>query len=58
MADTNLLTAGKIAEAVKASPAVVKKLIQELKLKPDAVKGPCLYYGPGALKKIRAKIGK
>ena len=43
MADTNLLTAGKIAEAVKASPAAVKKAIQELKLKPAAVKGPCSY---------------
>lgn len=58
MADTNLLTAGKIAEAVKASPAAVKKAILELKLKPDAVKGPCLYYGAEALKKIKAKIGK
>ncbi len=58
MPDTNLLTAGKIAEAVKVSPAAVKKAIQELKLEPDAVKGPCLYYGPAAVKKIKAKVAK
>ncbi len=58
MADTSLLTAGKIAEAVKASPAAVKKVIAELKLKPDSVKGPCLYYGAEALKKIKAKIAR
>jgi len=58
MADTNLLTAGKIAEAVGASPAAVKKAIQELKLKPTAVKGPCSYYDLEALKKIKAKVAK
>jgi biotin operon repressor len=58
MAEANLLTAGKIAEAVGASPAAVKKAIQELKLKPAAVKGPCNYYDADALKKIKAKVAK
>jgi hypothetical protein len=58
MAGTNLLSAGKIAEAVKASPAAVKKAIQELKLQPDAVKGPRNYYGAEAVKKIKAKVAK
>ena len=58
MADTTLLTAGKIAQAVGVSPAAVKKAIGELKLKPTQVKGPCSYYDEAALKKIKAKIGK
>ncbi len=58
MADTTLLTSGKIAQALGASPAAVKKAIAELKLKPTAVKGPCSYYDEAALKKIKAKVGK
>ena len=58
MADTSLLTSGKIAQAIGASPAAVKKAITELKLKPTAVKGPCSYYDGEALKKIKAKVSK
>ena len=51
-----LLTAGKIAQALGRKPAEVKKAITDLKLKPDAVKGKCSYYGPASVKKIKAKI--
>jgi hypothetical protein len=48
------LTAGRMAEALGLPAAKVKKLIDELKLKPVAVKGPCKYYGADALKKLKA----
>ncbi len=49
----DLLTAGKIAEALKAPPAKVKKAIADLKLKPAAKKGPCCYYAAGDVAKIK-----
>jgi len=52
-----LLTAGKIAQAVGAKPAEVKKAITELKLEPDVVKGGCSYYGAASVKKIKTKLG-
>ncbi len=53
----DLLTAGKIAQALNAKPADVKKAITDLKLAPDTVKGGCSYYGPASVKKIKAKLG-
>ena len=50
----DLYTAGKLAEELSMSAAKVKKLIDELKIKPDAEKGACKYYGADALKKLRA----
>ena len=50
----DLYTAGKLAEELAIPPAKVKKLIDELKIKPDAEKGACKYYGADALKKLRA----
>ncbi len=51
-----MLTAGKIAQATGASPALVKKAIAQLKLKPSAVKAGCSYYDAGAVKKIAAAL--
>jgi hypothetical protein len=51
-----LLTAGKIAQALNAKPADVKKAIAALKLEPDAVKGGCSYFGPSKVEKIKAKL--
>jgi hypothetical protein len=51
---SDLYTAGKLAEALGLPAAKIKKLIEELKLKPDAEKGPCKYYGAAALKKLKA----
>lgn len=53
----DLLTAGKIAQALDAKPAEVKKAIGELALGPDVVKGGCSYYGPETVEKIKAKLG-
>ncbi len=49
-----LYTTGKLAEALGISVGKVKKLIDELKVKEDSVKGICKYYGETALKKLRA----
>jgi hypothetical protein len=51
---TDLYTAGKLAETLGIPAAKVKKLIDELKLKPDSVKGACKYYGAAALGKLKA----
>ena len=49
-----MYTAGKLAEALGVSAGKVKKLIDELKIKEDSVKGVCKYYGEAALKKLKA----
>ncbi len=55
-ATPELLTAGKIAEALGAPPAKVKKAITALGLKPAATKGACSYYGKDVLPKIKAAV--
>jgi hypothetical protein len=49
-----MYTAGKLAETLGLSAGKVKKLIDELKIKEDSVKGVCKYYGEAALKKLKA----
>ena len=49
-----LYTTGKLAEALGISSGKVKKLLDELKVKEDAAKCVCKYYGEAALKKLRA----
>ncbi len=49
-----LYTTGKLAEALGISAGKVKKLIGELKIKEDSVKGVCKYYGDATLKKLKA----
>ncbi|HVP19237.1 MAG TPA: hypothetical protein VMU36_09590 [Spirochaetia bacterium] len=48
-----LYTTGKLAEALGISAGKVKKLLDELKIKEDSVKGVCKYYGEAALKKLK-----
>ena len=55
-AETNLLTPGKIAEALGASAAKVKKAIETLGLEPTAKKGACCYYDDAAVKKIKGAL--
>ncbi len=58
MSDTaDLLTAAKIAAALKVSDGKVKKAIAELKLKPAAKKGVCSYYAKGDVAKIKKALG-
>lgn len=54
--DAELLSAGKIAEELGATPAKVKKAIGELGLKPASTKGVCNYYTRAALAKIKAAL--
>jgi hypothetical protein len=49
-----MYTAGKLAEALGIPGGKVKKLIEELKIQPDDVKGACKYYGEATLKKLKA----
>ena len=49
-----LYTTGKLAETLGLSAGKVKKLLEELKVKEDSVKGVCKYYGEAALKKLKA----
>ena len=56
MADADLLTAGKIAQALKAPPGQVKKAIAALKLKPAAVKGGCSYYAKADVPRIKKAL--
>ena len=48
-----LLTAGGIAKAIGVSDAKVKSAIKTLGLQPKAKKGPCAYYGPDAVAKVK-----
>jgi hypothetical protein len=54
--DAELLSTGKIAEELGATPAKVKKAIGELGLKPASTKGVCSYYTRAALAKIKAAL--
>lgn len=51
-----LLTASKIAAALKVTDAKVKKAISELGLKPAATKGACKYYAAGDVPKIEKAL--
>lgn len=53
---SDLLTGGKIANELGISPAKVKKLIEELKIEPDQVKGACKYYGLKTIEKIKKTL--
>ena len=52
----DLLTAGKIALALKVSDAKVKKAIQELGIKPVEKKGVCNYYSKDVVAKIKTAL--
>jgi hypothetical protein len=49
-----LYSPAKLAEALGISAGKVKKLLDELKIKEDSVKGVCKYYGEAALKRLKA----
>jgi hypothetical protein len=54
--DSDLLTASKIAQALGASDAKVKKAIAALGIKPTAKKGVCNYYSKSAMPKIKKAL--
>jgi hypothetical protein len=51
-----LLTASKIAVALKVTDTKVKRAISELGLKPAAKKGVCSYYAAGDVPKIKKAL--
>ena len=53
---SELLTAGKIAQALSVPGAQVKKVIQQLGIKPAAKKGVCNYYSKNALLKVKGAL--
>jgi hypothetical protein len=57
-AKSDTLTAGKIAKELGASPAVVKKAISTLKIKPDHVRCGCSYYAKSSVTKIKKSLKK
>ncbi len=57
MATDGLMTAGKMAEALGAPAAKVKKAIADLKIKPAEKKGACCYYDAQAVAKVKKAIG-
>lgn len=54
--ESNLLTTAKLAEKIGASPAKVKKAIQELNIEPDLVKCRCNYYSETVAEKVKSAI--
>jgi threonyl-tRNA synthetase len=58
MAEQDMLTAAKLAKEWGVSENLVKKAIKELGIEPDAKKGPCNYYGPKTVAKIKKAVGK
>jgi len=53
-----MLTAGKLAEALGVSQGKIRKLIQEHEIEPDEIARGCKYYGPATLKKLKAEVKK
>lgn len=51
-----MLTAKKVAEKLGSTEAKVKKAIKELAIEADAKKGPCNYYGPATVDKIKSAL--
>lgn len=54
--NSDLLTAGKIAQQLGVSGAIVSKTIKSLNIKPDLVKGGCSYYGKDVIAKVKSAI--
>ncbi len=52
----DLMTAGKIAEALAVPGAQVKKAIQSLGIKPAAKKGGCSYYRKDTVEKVKKAV--
>ena len=53
---SDLLTAGAIAQQLAFPAPKVKKAIADLKIKPAAKKGVCSYYSKDVLPKVKAAV--
>ena len=54
--EQGLVTAGKMAEALGAPAAKVKKAITDLGIQPAAKKGACCYYDSKAVAKVKKAL--
>lgn len=55
---SDLLTAGKLAEAWGVKPGNVKRAIAEAGVQPDTVRCGCAYYGKTAAASIKKHLAK
>ena len=51
-----MLSAGKIAKELDASPKDVKRIIKDMGLEPHLVKRGCSYYGEAKIEIIKQKL--
>jgi len=51
-----MLSTGKIAKELDASPKDVKRIIKEEELEPDLVKGGCSYYAEAKIEIIKQRL--
>ncbi len=56
MAEKDMLTIAKLAQAWKVSEKLVKDAVEKTGIEPDATKGKCRFYGPAAAEKIKKAI--
>ncbi|MGB5932974.1 MAG: hypothetical protein WBH57_07900 [Anaerolineae bacterium] len=56
MVEGKMLSAGKIAKELDASPKEVKRIIKEGGLEPDLVKRGCSYYGEAKIETIKQEL--
>lgn len=54
--ESEMYTAGKMAEALGVSQGKVKKIIAALEIEPDEVKRNCKYYGAESMEKVKAAL--
>ena len=52
----DLITTGNIAKELSVSNAKVKKVIKELRIRPDAKKGVCNYYSPDVASIVKTAL--
>lgn len=56
MATKQMLSSGKIAEALGLPPSAVSRYLKENGVTPDEKKGNCAYYGPKTVKAVEKAL--
>lgn len=56
MTTKEMLSSGKIAEALGLPPSAVKKFLKDQGVKPDEKRGNCAYYGPKTVKAVQKAL--
>ena len=58
MAEKDMLTITKLAQAWNVSEKAVKEALEKAGVEPDATRGKCRLYGPDSAEKIRKSLKK